>query len=69
MSATHASTDDHYQPGRYEIRLKGHLEPRWAAWFEGLTLTHEHGPHPLRRALGSGATLVSCALLIGVAVT
>jgi len=26
---------------RYEIRLKGHLAPRWAAWFDGLTLTRE----------------------------
>ena len=26
---------------RYEIRLKGHLETRWAAWFDGLSLTHE----------------------------
>ena len=25
--------------GRYEIRLKGHLAPRWAAWFDGMTLT------------------------------
>jgi hypothetical protein len=25
---------------RYEIRLGGHLEPRWAAWFDGMTLTH-----------------------------
>ena len=25
--------------GRYEIRLKGHLDARWAAWFDGLTLT------------------------------
>jgi hypothetical protein len=25
--------------GRYEIRLKGHLENRWATWFDGLTLT------------------------------
>jgi hypothetical protein len=25
--------------GRYEIRLKGHLGPRWAARFEGMTLT------------------------------
>lgn len=37
--------------GRYEIRLEGHLDPRWAAWFDGLRLTHEadgttslHGP-------------------------
>lgn len=29
---------------RYEIRLRGHLDPRWAAQFEGLTLTQEtHG--------------------------
>ena len=25
--------------GRYEIRLTGHLPERWAAWFDGLTLT------------------------------
>lgn len=31
----------HPHPGRYEIRLKGHLETRWAAWFDGLTLTNE----------------------------
>ena len=37
--------------GRYEIRLKGHLDIRWAAWFDGLSLTHAsdgitiiHGP-------------------------
>ena len=26
------------EAGRYEIRLKGHLEGRWAAWFDGLSL-------------------------------
>jgi len=25
--------------GQYEFRLKGHLDVRWAAWFDGLTLT------------------------------
>ena len=31
-------------PGRYEIRLKGHLASRWAAWFDGMTLTtHSDG--------------------------
>ena len=38
MSATHASPDDHHKPGRCEIRLKGHLDSRWAAWFDGLSL-------------------------------
>ncbi len=33
-----SSGDDH-GPGRYEIRLTGHLGPRWAAWFDGFTIT------------------------------
>ena len=41
MSAPPAATDDPQAPGRYEIRLKGHLDPRRAAWFDGLRLTHE----------------------------
>jgi hypothetical protein len=41
MSETYASTEDHYEPGLYEIRIKGHLDDRWAAWFGGLTLTLE----------------------------
>ena len=32
-------------------------------------LTWFSGTHPIRRAMGVGATLVSCALIIGVAVT
>jgi hypothetical protein len=27
--------------GSYEIRLKGHLNARWADWFDGLALTQE----------------------------
>ena len=41
MSATHASTEDHDEPGLYEIRIKGHLDDKWAAWFGGLTFTRE----------------------------
>jgi hypothetical protein len=41
MSKTLASTEDQYEPGSYEIRIKGHLDKRWAAWFEGLTITLE----------------------------
>ena len=51
MSDTHASSDTRREPGQYEIRLKGHLAARWAAWFDGLSLRHEsdgtttiHGP-------------------------
>ena len=27
-------------PDYYEIRVKGHLDPRWSAWFAGLALRH-----------------------------
>ena len=33
------TTDD--EAGRYEIRVKGHLASRWAAWFDGMSLTNE----------------------------
>jgi hypothetical protein len=41
MSETHALTEYHDESGLYEIRLKGHLNNRWAGWFEGLTITLE----------------------------
>jgi hypothetical protein len=40
MSATHGSTGDQHEPGWYEIRLKGHLDARWAVRFDGLSFTH-----------------------------
>ena len=41
MSDTHASSDTRRELGQYEIRLKGHLDARWAAWFDGLSLRSE----------------------------
>ncbi|MCW2581084.1 MAG: hypothetical protein JWR82_2685 [Blastococcus sp.] len=35
------STGHQHDSGRYEIRLKGHLDSRWAARFEGMSLTNE----------------------------
>ena len=49
MSGTHASSEDHDESGLYEIRIKGHLDTRWADWFEGLTIT----------ALDNGETLLT----------
>ncbi len=49
MGETHTSTEDHDEPGRYEIRIKGHLDDRWAAWFEGLTITREANGQTLLR--------------------
>ena len=41
MTERHTSTGDRPEAGRYEIRLTGHLDARWAAWFDGLTVSHE----------------------------
>ena len=52
------STGQEHGSGLYEIRVRGHLESRWAAWFDGMGLTHEddgttntHGPVPDQAAL------------------
>jgi hypothetical protein len=34
-----SAVDRPSEAGWYEIRLQGRLDARWAAWFEGLTLT------------------------------
>ena len=41
MRTPDAAPEDQDAPERYAIRLKGHLDDRWAAWFDGLTLTRE----------------------------
>jgi len=43
------SSDPRDGSGRYELRVKGHLDVRWAAWFEGFSLTHP----------GDGTTLLA----------
>jgi hypothetical protein len=30
-----------HEPGRYEIRLQGHVDDRWAVWFDGLILRRD----------------------------
>ena len=37
------------RPMIYQIRIEGHLGPRWSGWFEGLTITPE----------GDGETLLT----------
>jgi hypothetical protein len=51
MSETHVSPEDYHEPGRYEIRLKGDLDNRWVAWFEGLTITREDNGETRLRGL------------------
>lgn len=41
MSGTSGKSESrHAQAEHYAIRVKGHLDPRWSEWFEGLTVTH-----------------------------
>jgi hypothetical protein len=43
---------------RYEIRLGGHLDPRWATWFDGITVEHEpDGTTALRGEVADQAAL------------
>jgi hypothetical protein len=53
MAAGHPHT-----PGRYEIRLKGHLGARWATRFDGMTLT----THPDGITLIEGPVVDQAAL-------
>jgi hypothetical protein len=41
MSDEQTFDEKHNQRPCYEIRIKGHLDARWAEWFEGLTITLE----------------------------
>ena len=58
MNATPALTGDQYEAGLYEIRLKGHLDDKWAAWFDGLTITRaDNGETLLRGSVVDQAAL------------
>jgi hypothetical protein len=41
MSETHEPIEDRCDLGLCEIRLKGHLDNRWATYFEGLTISRQ----------------------------
>ncbi len=41
----------------YEIRVAGHLDQRWSAWFDGLMLTYDGNTTILRGALADEAAL------------
>ena len=47
MSETHALPEYYDGSGLYEIRIKGHLEARWADRFEGLAITLEENGNTL----------------------
>ena len=41
MHDTPRPTEHYHEPGRYEIRLKGHLDKRWAERLAGLSFSHD----------------------------
>jgi hypothetical protein len=46
------------EPSSYQIRLKGHLNPQWATYFDGFTLTNsEHGEALLTGVIRDQAAL------------
>lgn len=53
MNEARVATEDHDESRLYEIRLKGHLDGRWADWFGGLTITLEE----------NGVTLLTCPVI------
>ena len=58
MSATHPSSKYDDEPKLYEIRLRGHLDDKWADWFECLTITREdNGETVLRGPIADQAAL------------
>lgn len=58
MNTTHVSTENDHEPVQYEIRLKGHLDDKWADWFDSLTITRtDNGETLLRGAVVDQAAL------------
>jgi hypothetical protein len=47
----------HHDAGHYEIRITGHLDSRWAAWFDGLSLTHADGTTVIHGPVADQAAL------------
>jgi hypothetical protein len=41
MTKTRTNPENHNEDEYYEIRLKGHLDDRWAVWFGDMVITLE----------------------------
>ncbi|MEO8511225.1 MAG: hypothetical protein ABI534_08285 [Chloroflexota bacterium] len=40
MDGSGGSRAESREARRFEVRIQGHLQTRWAAWFEGMSLMH-----------------------------
>ncbi|HYN88462.1 MAG TPA: hypothetical protein VER55_08020 [Ardenticatenaceae bacterium] len=48
------------EPAYYEIKVRGRLDPQWAEWFDGLTISHDtHGDTTLAGLVTDQAALYS----------
>ena len=46
------------KPTWYELRVRGHLDPRLSAWFDGMSITHNaDGTTTIRGAVADQAAL------------
>ena len=57
MSTDHATSHSRGAPGRCQIRVQGHLDQRWTAWFDGLSITYDDGSTLLHGAVADQAAL------------
>src|ERR1700680_4683725 len=56
-----ASAAKQDNPVHREIRVKGHLDTRWAAWFDGLSLTNENdGTTTIQGPVGTKPHCTAC---------
>ena len=66
MSETNTSNDKRCESEIYEIRIQGHLQDRWAEWFDDLTISRESdGTTTLYGPIVDQAALQSILLKIG----
>ena len=49
MSVIHLSTEYDGEARMYEMRIQGHLDDKWADWFDGLTITRADNGETLLR--------------------
>lgn len=47
MSAKQTNDEKQYHLLCYEIHLEGHLDDRWAEWFEGMAITRDENGNTL----------------------
>lgn len=58
-----SARNDKDRPAAYQVRVAGWIEPRWATWFEELTINTEHDDENAAITTLSGALPDQAALL------